>query len=270
MKSYQILDDVEVDASYAGEIVELSEEGKAIGSLVDWRGFWNPAYISLDEQWVRNCAIIQHKDPAPNLQLGAFDNAAPALRAYGDGVDEHLLRVDIDFEFNPNRFTFITVLQPAARASGALPASVFNTSATGAPTNYTAFSAGFSRDTAENFTIYKTSALVGISERETRLQHVADFAQRSSPSLIMCTFSVERGLSIMDGGVVVESNPDDKTPIDWGHTKDVAKQLFRNGYGRFGITGFVNGDLSAPENAGKRRRIESFLMSKYGIPEGPQ
>ncbi|MGP9696231.1 hypothetical protein ACT3UG_01330 [Halomonas sp. AOP27-A1-34] len=97
-----------------------------------------------------------------------------------------------------------------------------------------------------------------------RLSYENAALNSAAPSLIMCTFSVENGLSIWRNGIKVAAAENDKRALTFATDRD-DYEMFRFRRGKQGMTGLLNIDLNAPENAGYRRAIEKYLMGKYSI-----
>lgn len=83
-------------------------------------------------------------------------------------------------------------------------------------------------------------------------------------ALMMWTFSVARGWSIWENGVEMVNQPAQNNPFDGGFASG-AWRFFNGVRGHVGPFGLLTVDLARAEHSGSRRRIEAFLMEKYGI-----
>lgn len=256
MIKYQKVSGVTLDSSSGLPSITSTPEGLAMGSVPGWAVFIDPDYS--DGTSVRNRAIANTvpalSDPADFTQINgqtAFNltevNPSQIESPGGDINPDRwtVFFVSSDTSEHPNT-TRQHVVTPYVAASDVvcLHISVVNTTS------------------AVAVTIYENSERS--AGQPYRLAHENSGLDSSDPSLIMCTFSIERGLSIFKNGEMVADEPNDLRPLNYGTKGDeYAMMMYR--LCKQGMAGILNTDLSAPENTGHRRAIEKFLMSKYGI-----
>lgn len=111
-----------------------------------------------------------------------------------------------------------------------------------------------------NIIFYET----GVAPPGTPIRYsvAGDFRNKSTPTLIIVTFSVEHGIGVFRNAVGIGRSADNRppdTPSSSGYS------MLTNLNGQAGICGFLNLDLSAAENIGYRQSMEKYLMSAYGI-----
>ncbi len=111
--------------------------------------------------------------------------------------------------------------------------------------------------------------LLGAAPGEVRLIS-SGVDMGSGPIVMMCTFSVERGIRFFMNGIEVAANPDDRQPLENTSFQigggpgitSASSAVFR---GKLGHLLVFNTDLSAPENNGARLALNKILMDRYGI-----
>lgn len=256
MIKYQRISGVSIQGATALPLVNITPEGKAIGGLPEWATFIDPDYSEVSS--VRNRALpksvlqntstfgtdIVKNTVGGNTFINTVENPATLTGKFGDvnadewtfwfvffGIQEGSLSVRQD------------IFTPTNEESGVIaPRIVLNTE-TG------------------SVMIYENS--VRAAGQPVRLRHYMDLSI-SSPTLIECTFSIRKGLSIIKNGTVVETEPDDRRPLSRTFLGSNMRSLSR-AVGNFGMMGHLNCDLSLPENTGHRLRLERFILEKYGI-----
>lgn len=255
MQRFMVINGVRLDNATGLPSIDRTEEGAAIGNIPGWDGgmLTDPDYVSTAEQWVRNRARPVSKGPVlgGTLRLGTFDNTATAFNPISGDNFQYRSTVDL----NPNAWSAFAVIQPVA-STGA-PMDVIK-----ATTSTTDLCLRLSIDAAalNDFIVYESTGAL-----TRRAEYTANFTTRTQPTLMMVTFSVEKGITIYDNGTQVVQAEGDKRPLVAGLTGDnniTNLNLFR---GRAGYSGILNVDLSKTENSGYRRAIEKFVMNKYGI-----
>lgn len=259
MINYQVINGVSLDSATALPRISRTPEGIAMGAIPGWAVFVDPAYAT--SQGVRNRAQPSSVPEFSNDALLSSINESAAF----EFTEEQFatLQAPISGDINPERWTafFVTseltenpftsrqeIISPVLEESGVVCLRIILTEAVG-----------------EAVSVYENS--VRSTGQPIRISYDNAELSDAAPSLLMCTFSVERGLSIWRNGEQVAVNSDDKRPLTFG-TGGSDYEMFHYRRGKQGMTGVLNIDLSAPENSGHRRAIEKFVMNKYGIPEG--
>ncbi|WP_193090871.1 hypothetical protein [Halomonas colorata] len=253
MRRYQMLQGVQVPNSNLPSI-EITPEGRAMGAIPFWNTLLDPDYVS--DNKIRNRAIkatLQNNEDPGTYTFSSFANGARAFN-YPSG-SENLLRSLSSTDINPERWTVFVVQRPN---SDAAQAREVLRSIDSAPADE--FSPRMGINTANSrASIYKSS-----SDATLRLGYTPPVNYNNRTVLLMFTFSVERGLAIFEDGVLGAAAPNETQPFTFGYQAG-AVGWNRQMAGLVGMAGLLDADLSAPENAGYRRSIERFLMTKYGI-----
>lgn len=249
--------------------IEEREEDVMIANAPTWALFLTPRYedsVSVAENWVYNPVMEVDSSPSTGeVALGEFPNGSRSLYQTDDAIFNFFQTASI----RPDEWTFFAVINPMPRTSpSVVPQYIIRHSDFSPENEHTGLVVGMTGSTLTNLLVYKSFSAA--TNNPVRLSHAFNFADRGAPSLVMVTFSVERGLAIFDGGEQVAAAPEDKMPLDINTDGDNNLLCLQNCRGDYGPMGILNTDLSHPENTGHRRAIERFLMSKYGIPEGPQ
>lgn len=254
MLRYKKLDGVTADPS--AQALVTTPEGRAMGHVPGWVMLLDPDYL-VGANAVRNRALrdgIATNDPGA-VPLDAFDNDEAAFAP----TQGSLLQLRPDrAAFDPESWSYFTVGM-VSEASGVLPRLVSPVVEQGDVLGpYIVFyETGY-----HGVALYEGSGAISPALR--RINAAVRMAERTSPALLMFTFSTRDGLKIFVDGELSASNPDDKRPLDFGYQAGTW-ELFRGMRGQWGMTGVLNIDLGWPEHAGYRRSIERFLMNKYGI-----
>lgn len=265
MIRYQKISGITLEGNAGLPRVQITPEGRAMGAVPGWSVFLDPSYSQINPQYIRNRAQPDGNDLVSD---GSFEydeingNTAFLMTNEAGGMAHRPQKGNID----PDRWTvFFVGADMVATKPTAIPRII-------APVDDTL------EGVALNFGYNSTGAAIVLYEQaqfdpgnpiRLRYDPLTPLFVRESPTLIMATFSVERGINIFDGGSLVKSEPNDTRPLTIAIGKEESR-WFRFVRGKFGMCGLLNTDLSAPENTGHRRAIERFLMTKYGIPEGPQ
>lgn len=197
-------------------------------------------------------------------EFGVMPNGRPAFGAHGpDPENVNPTRINFVPDINVNEWSMFSVIFPQVSDAGAGSSYIVRQDESNIPEEDVGICFYYTRTSLTSFGIARAPWTSSAFD----LRLTAPLGDRATPSLLMATFSTDRGLALYDNGVLVESAPEDKRPLT--ETGNPCS-YFHQTRGFFGSTGIVNNDLSRPELAGNRRAIERFLMDKYGIPEGPQ
>lgn len=245
--------------------IEITPEGQAMGAVPGWSVFLDPSYSQDDPPFIRNRAQPNGNDP---LSLGEFEygeingNTAFLMTNEAGGAVHEPQKGAID----PERWTVFFVCDDLVQTEPTqIPRIIapVDDGAGGIALNF-----GYN-STSTGIIVYEEVQFAPGNPTRLRYDPPTRLFLRESPSLIMATFSIERGINIFDGGELVESEPNDTRPLTVATGAGESRWL-RFMRGKVGMCGLLNADLSAPENTGHRRSIERFLMDKYGIPQGAQ
>lgn len=261
MIHYQRISGVTLEGSASLPTIQRTPEGEAMGAVPGWNVLFDPSYS--DSGGVRNRAQPNNTAPVTEgaVQIGDIAGADAF-----DLVDEMRLGGEFNAPLNPSAVTAFTVVE-------SLRTSPINRHYPFTPIAHQdeQLSPVFAFATVSgqaSIVVYEHS-LVDNPGAPQRLNHRFDGLLDASPHLVMWTASSETGVSIWVDGQRVAHDANDTRPLEFG-TEEGALRSFVSARGKFGMTGLLNIDLSAPENTGHRRAIEKFLMTKYGIPQGAQ
>lgn len=265
MRSYLKMHALDFENSNGLPTIEEREEDWLIANAPGWAMFLTPRYddgVSAGENWIYNPVSETDSGPrAGEIVLGSFPNGARSLRSSGDDFFNFFQTAKI----NPNEWSFFAVF---SHAPSPLPQYLVRPSSSDPEGERIGLMIGCTASDGENVLVYKSYE--SGTGNPVRLSHPFNLGARTAPTLMMVTFSTERGLAIFDGGGRVATAPGDTLPLNSDTDGDNNLIIMQNVRGDHGPYGILNSDLSRPENAGHRRAIEEFLMRKYGIPLGPQ
>lgn len=254
----------QIDVSAPSELgsLKITPEGVALGGIPGWVAFVDPAYPAPDGTGFRNRAL-------PNNFLvnsaGYSDLAfANGEKAFASLSNAHATATPTSFDLDPSEFSFFAVLQktqdtittssyvirPVVTAGeGEVGLYVFSTSQGSVALN--------SNLPAPPY-VYRMS-----------LPNVLVSDGGSDAVLVMFTFSTERGLTGYVNGEEVARSEDDKRPLSPGFFEEGQFRLHQQSPNSpplvYGSQGFFNSDLSRPELAASRVKLEKFFKNKYGI-----
>lgn len=231
-----------------------------MGAVPGWVAYHDPDYAS--EEFSLNRAQGVNDVARFPLVFSEFGNGQ---KCFGEDIAGPGFAINMNVSLNPNAWTAFHVIQPVDGGSGLGPAKLVRWNQAAQEGDIT-LDIGFNRVNIDPYIVYESPTDPTSGSGETRLTYDGGLADRTIPTLMMTTFSIENGLQIFDNGSLVESATNDKRPLTQGLDGD--QSFFRNSRGRFGLAGILNTDLGAPENTGHRKAIERFVMQKYGIPQG--
>lgn len=190
-----------------------------------------------------------------NISLTQFPNGATAFSSRA----ETSIRFSSDQEINGSGWTVFVVLQQLNLFVGV--EDLFNSRAPDASSPGRSLRVSIVQSGREIVVYEHGGRVLGGTQL---LTHVGDYRDRNEPTLLMVTFSEERGLAIFDNGVQVAYAPDEREPLR-ANTAPGEWWAFENARSNYGLTGQLNADLGLPRNTLYRKLIEQHLASKYGI-----
>lgn len=230
--------------------IVLTPEGKAMGGVPGWNTMIDPAYLVSGSPLNRASGQLALVDG--EATVGSFSNGEPAFTYSGASYEikpqnaisgsEWTLFSVLDLSLTSGSFNLIipTITVDGVSQIGLRAAVIGSTG---------------------NLFVYP-----GSGNNDPRLSTEGGLFNNRL-TLVMITFSITAGLAIWSDGNLIATAPTDKRPLTAGISSDQWSLFRRNQVdsGRVGMTGILNTDMSLPENAGYRRAIERFLMTKYGI-----
>lgn len=252
MIRYSKAQGVQIPSAALGAI-HFTPEGVAMGAVPGWKMFLDPSYMVSGAP--RNRAVKQSVTTAPEgpITINTFRSTQEAaFRMYNNTIGTRSIRGLP--AVNPNRWSFFIPFSLPS-STGLSLTEIFRSnvlSEAGELCLRIAMTAN------GDVVIYEGTTV-------DRLRWTPAVSLVDSPALLMFTFSTDGGLNIFANGVRVASAADFR-PLTEGFGAGEWR-MFGNSNTRCdaGMIGMLDLDLSTPENAGYRRAIEQFLMTKYGL-----
>lgn len=263
MIRYQKVSGVNLENSNGLPTIKRTPEGIAMGAVPGWSMMYDPDYTGPD-LYIRNRAVPNRLSPGLNaVGITSFDNGTPAFLA----SDASTLRIEPQTgDVDPDRWSVFFVVQDYATTSGYRQNIIVPVA--GSTLGEVCLNIALNPYDNGRLVVYSTTSYSSVETEAGRIGYDANLVSTSiSPQLFIVTFSIENGLTIRRNGVQVAVEANDRRPLTAGFSKQEMR-LFYGLRGKYGMTGVINTDLSATENAGHLRAIESFLLGKYGIPKG--
>ena len=190
-------------------------------------------------------ALLLSSGIADSPSLSSFANGAPALDFPSAGVNSY----PVDVHANPSAWSFVF----AGRPSGLNPPGELLYPAVNILDASYGLRIGF--NTEGYFRVYRGNSTVRLT---------TDTIIVDEDVVLVATFSVENGLSIMKNGVVIASDSSDKIPLDatafkfGSHTKNMYAGLV-------GHLMLFDIDLSDQKYSAQLLAVNKILKTKYGI-----
>jgi hypothetical protein len=229
--------------------ITRTAEGIALGGIPSWKALLDPAYPVGDG--VRNRALPNNVfyALAGAIPLGTFPNTAPA---FDMGT---ISTKPSSFAFNPTEFTvcFVVKMTNISAIAGRyilVPRTLV----------------GDGLSPCIGIRTNDTICFFGTNSSNIRLSGPALIDDEET--LIMFTFNTDSGLKCFKNGVLFSSAPSETDPLDDQYSETEFSILPGNsgtGILKVGQLCVFDIDLGKTENAGYRRTVEDFMMTKYGI-----
>lgn len=248
MIRYQRAAGVNIDNTKGLPVIELTADGRTMGHIPGWASYISPEYV-VSPTRVRERVVADTE---------LFTGSAPT-EATSDGATvfaptpEESMQVNGETDINPDAYSVFFVARPTDVSQVQYAIRVRSDFQENNP-----FRIGF-RANGSQIAFYDSPDGSGAS-----LTYDGGYSDREGLSLLVVTFSTERGVSIFDNGRLVASDSEINTPPDSGYRASEWSYLFL-ARGLWGDLGVLNIDLSAPENTGYRRAIERRMRQKYVI-----
>lgn len=248
----------------------MTLEDEAIGSINGWVAMVNPRLDEGDEVVSRAWGgqlMSNDYGASVGINYGTFPNGQ---RCIDVDYDQRVRFNPPEMQLNPDAWSVVVVVLPRASDNPGQPIPrVVRPNTTTNDDSTVSLNVGWRAGSAATVEISEQAR--SSSGNPTRLAYTPStpLANRATPSLLIYTGSVDRGLSIYDGGELVATNPDDTRPIEH-FLGDGQTSFYHNCEGQLGPVGIMGVDLNSPQRAGDRQIISEFLLNLYGIPEGAQ
>lgn len=256
MRRYYPVTGLSLPDASALPVVSATPQDLAIAAIPGWLAYFDPAHVTATAaQNGVTGALLTDSGTGDGLltgTLGAMQSIAAS--------DENNTRLLSDVALDPAAWTMFAVARPVVRTGSA------NNLVTWAGVEVEATIGpkfGFRAD-CSRLQVWGTNTAGSNADTGLRLSYTPETTFAGRTALVMATFSTQDGLRLYENGVLVASNGSDKAPLE---ARFGAGQWEWLAYGRgdYGNFGALSIDLGRAANAGYRRRLEAYLMTKYGI-----
>lgn len=252
MIKYQVLRGVSLPEATELPTLNITPEGRAIGSVPGWQMLMDPGRVanSLPRNRVVASEYLRPYATWAAYEYSAFPNGAPSL-----DLEPGEQRLYPDKGFNPDAWSLFVVVNVFAGDPGSRAIAYAHPDYRGD----TPFPRIALNSEATSVNVFEGGATVRVGYTPP-----GGF-MGAGPGLLMFTFSTREGLRIFHNGAAVAHKPEDTRPFASGFAAG-QWYLFDTAWtGQAGMAGLLSIDLGWPEHAGYRRAIERFLTDKYGI-----
>lgn len=254
MRYYQRANNVRLKASAGLPILKVTPEGRMIGNVPGWNVFISPDFVNASESTVRNRAA-GIDCVADNVIISEL-MGNPMLFSGNTGGQFNSIKLNPGVAINPDEWSFVILGKVESNETSSQSFSAPNNS----DADVIAPRVGFT-NTGSTFRVYENGSI----NSPFRLSYVGDFHNRSTPTLLIVTFSVKNGLKIFDNRQLVAAAPDDKRPLNNQYGANHWSMLGPLLRGYWGMCGQLNIDLGDAENESYRNFIEDLLIEKYSV-----
>ena len=264
MKKYLPVNGFSITGSSLSRIKRAAEIN-AIGSAPGWALLFDPdpKYMTLPGSRYDNAALNRENGKMLSTERNVINdentgpefieiNGSPAIRVTGGSFYQFYSNADI----SPDEWTVFAVVAPSEEEGE--PFRQFIAISDSSDTEGLSLSIGFSNGDVHVYE-YGNSGL----SSPTRLSAPDAIEMDGTPHLVMATFSTRDGLRIFVDGQL-KAQADDKRPLERMYQAGEYR-IARFLRGGIGMSGVLNADLGQNENTKSRQRIETLMMSKYGI-----
>lgn len=252
MRKYQVVEGV--IAGEDAQAFELDQESLVVGGVQNWLALIQ-AKESTDKEVLNRVSGSKLKDTSNRNILKSKINNVDCFNA---ATTSETIRLDADFDLNPNEFSIFAVCSPVVRDQAGASNIIAGASSI---TTGTTLACGFSAD-ASQFAVNRRGGAYWSGAPRLMYTPVKSFLNRNT--LIMVTFSVDGGLKIFENGVLVAENKDDKTPLDF-EFKSGEFSFLRGFQGKSDSIGVINSDLSKVIYQSDKQALDKFFIEKYSV-----
>lgn len=236
----------------------ISEAGAALAHIPEFKAFYDAEVYTSGARRIMNRVNGQYSE------LNGTFNLVTGEKPYLNKTIETGNTVTHigDYDINPNEWTFFFVAKPIPTINSQF---VFRFVRTLEPSALNTIYLALSQ-TTKTLSVYRES-----NGGTPRTSYATETGQELSnlphPSIVMFTFSTEKGVEIRLNGKKVASTLTEagKNPMTEGLTKD-NWDWFRNASGDYYAWGGLNTDLTREANADHLSALEHYFMNKYQIP----
>ncbi len=258
MIRYERLNGVSIPGS-ASPVIQMTEEGKAIGHIPGWVLFTDPDYL-IGDKGIRNRAKSNSVCVGTEVLVKSFFSSGASAITRSSDVSTNTM-AKIPEQLPTTEFSWFGVYQaPLNTTSGvSFIRHIISTPEGGISLNVVrrAATSGIVVSARPTDTTFRAETRGGIFDLSDE-----------TPKLVMVTFSLEMGVKIFVNGRLEAENPTDTRPLNTGFLPNETVMGVGGAFAGTalqGMTGLLSIDLSKPEYSGYRLLIEKFMKEKYAI-----
>lgn len=236
---------------------QISEAGAALAHIPEFKAFYDAEVYTAGARRIMNRVNGQHSELNGTFNLIAGEKPHLKKTIVAGNTVSHMG----DYDINPNEWTFFFVAKPIPSGSTELVFRFIRTlDASALNTIYLALSS-----TTKTLSVYREFG-GGTPRTSYATETGQELANLPHPSLVMFTFSTEKGVEIRLNGKKVANTLTEagKIPTTEGITKG-NWDWFRNANGDYYAWGGLNIDLTRVVNTEYLEALENYFMNKYGI-----
>ena len=234
---------------------QISEAGAALAHIPEFKAFYDADVYADGARRIMNRATGQYSEMSGNFNLVE----TPLRQLQKTIVSGNTVTHVGDYGINTDEWTFFFVAKPNFNSNTVQAFRFVRTiSSSNTESIYLEVSAS-----TKTLSIHKAHA----SSLRTSAVLEQALSDLSHPSLVIFSFSTERGATIRVNGVqvAVSTTEAGKVPMTQG-MKAGEWDWFRNANGSFYAWGGFNIDLIRAVNADHLSALERYFMNKYQIP----
>ena len=236
---------------------QISEAGAALAHIPEFKAFYDAEVYTAGARRILNRVNGQYSELNGNFDLVEGDKTYLNKAITAGNTVTHVG----DYDINPNEWTFFAVMKPTYNSNSNQAFRFVRTLLdTAMSTVYLMMSAN-----GRTLNFYKEYA--GGTPRTTYTfpaeQGLADL---NHPSIVMFSFSTEKGCAIRVNGKTVTTTLTEAGKIPQTEGLNAGGwDWFRNANGSFYAWGGFNIDLTRSDNIEYLEALESYFMNKYEI-----
>ena len=233
----------------------ISEAGAALAHIPEFKAFYDVEVYTAGARRIMNRVNGQYSEMSGNFNLVE----TPLRQLQKTIVSGNTVAHVGDYDINTNEWTFFFVAKPNFNSN---TIQAFRFVRTISPDHTESISLEVSAST-KTISVHKAH---GSSLRASAALEQA-LSDLSHPSLVMFSFSTEKGATIRVNGKQVAASVTEagKVPMTQG-MKAGEWDWFRNANGDYYAWGGLNIDLTRVVNADHLSALEHYFMNKYQIP----
>lgn len=239
----------------------ISEAGSALAHIPEFKAFYDAEVYTAGARRIMNRVNGQYSEMGGTFNLIGGEKPYLNKTVVAGNAVTHLG----DYDINPNEWTFFFVAKPIVNTNAGL---IFRFVRTLNESSLNTIFLALSSST-KTLSLYREYG-GGTPRTSYATETGQELANLPHPSLVMFSFSTEKGCEIRVNGKKVASTLTEagKIPMTEGITKG-NWDWFRNASGDYYAWGGLNTDLTRVVNTKHLEALESYFMNKYSIPVMP-